>query len=151
MRRHSRIVLVAVSGVALLALASCAPELYSSGGTSTYFGFTLGVESAPPPPRLLFRDTPRYEDVEDSDVRVVDSPDPDCDLFAFQGWYYLYAGGYWYRSDRYDGPYAVVEVRRVPRAVLTVPDERWHHRPQWDHVDRGRHRGRAERDDDDRH
>lgn len=129
--------------VTMLAV-SCAPVLYADSGASTYFGFTIGVESAPPPPRLHFRERPRYERVERSSVRVVVSPDPGCDLFAYGGGYYLFTDGYWYRSSRYDGPYRVVEVHRVPRAVLTVPEQHWHHRPHWAQEDEDGHgRGRG--------
>jgi hypothetical protein len=134
----------ALAIVVAIALASCAATIDSTGRTRTYFGFTLGIESAPPPPPLVFSGDPRYDDIEDSEVRVVECPDPGSDLFVYGGAYYLYSAGFWYRSDRYDGPYAVLEVRRVPRPVLIVPERHWHHRPRWDSEDR---HDRGDRDD----
>lgn len=142
------IVVAALSLLVAHATASCAPMLYTGGGTQTYLGFTIGVSSAPPPPRLVFRGRPRYHVVERSRVRVVESPDPRCDVFRYGGTYYLYTSGYWYRSHRHDGPFAVIEVRRVPRAVLTVPEHHWRHRPRYTRDDRDdgddrRRRGRG--------
>jgi hypothetical protein len=37
--------------------------------------------------------------------------------------------GYWYRARRYQGPYIAVDVRRVPYAVVSVPERNWHHHP----------------------
>ena len=138
MRRYKRLAIALVASVTTVALASCAATLDSRGNTRTYFGFTLGIESAPAPPELVFRGEPRYEEVE-GDVAVVECPDPGSDLFVYGGIYYLYSAGYWYRCNRYDGTYAVVEVRRVPRPVLMVPEGHWRHRPHWD---RGEYEGR---------
>jgi len=133
-----KLAIALLASVTTFSLASCAATLDSSGNTRTYFGFTLGIESAPPPPQLVFVSGPRYEAVE-GDVRVVDCPDPGSDLFVYGSTYYLYSAGFWYRSSRYDGPYAVVEVHRVPQPVLLVPEGHWRHRPHWD---RGEHEGR---------
>jgi hypothetical protein len=148
MRSTSGISIAAASLVVILALSSCAATEYSNGGSRTYFGFTLGIQSAPPPPRILFEATPRYVSIEDSDVEAVEVPDPNCDMFRYGGTFYVFSGGYWYRSDDYRGPYRLVEVRRVPRPVLMVPEGHWRHRPHWD---RGRHRGWGHQGDDDRH
>lgn len=144
MRSTSRII-AAVSLIAIPVLASCAATDYSSSGR-TYFGFTIGVESAPPPPRLLFQSEPRYDNVEDSPVRVIEAPDPNCDMFEYQGWFYVYYSGYWYRGDNYGGPYRAIDVHRVPRPVLVVPEGHWHHRPHWDRDDRGRGHEDGDRD-----
>lgn len=37
--------------------------------------------------------------------------------------------GYWYVSADYHGPFTIVSARVVPRKVLTLPDNRWRHRP----------------------
>jgi len=135
--------------VTLLLLAStaagCAPVLYSDSPARTYRGFTIGVSNAPPPPRYVIRARPRFLFVVASGVRVVQPPEPDCDLFYFGGSYYLYRSGYWYRSRSYGGDYRVIEVRRVPRPVLDVPPRHWRNHPgrghgRWKNADRGRGR-----------
>ena len=135
MRSTSRIIAAAML-VVIPSLVSCAATDYSSG--RTYFGFTIGLESAPPPPRLMYVSPPRYYSVEYSQVQLVDSPDPNYDVFRYGGTFYLYSStGYWYSSDRYDGPYRIIEVHTVPQEVLIVPEDHWRHRPYWDHRDRG--------------
>jgi hypothetical protein len=54
----------------------------------------------------------------------------DADLFRFGGTWYAYAGRHWYRADDVSGPYRVLDVRNVPRAVLFVPPMHWKHHPQ---------------------
>lgn len=130
MRHASAVGFLAATLSLVLSAASCAPAYYADGSTRTYLGFTVGVSSnAPPPPRLYFRDEPRVQVVVSSGVRVVEAPDPDCDLFVTGGVYYLYRSGYWYRSRQYDGDYQVIEVTRVPRAVLEVPPRYWRNHP----------------------
>lgn len=143
MSRHTAVA-AALSLVLALSATGCAP-MYSAGGPSrTYMGFAITVGDAPPPPRLYFADEPRFVFV--GGVRIVDAPDPDCDLFYYGGAYWLYRSGYWYRSRAYDGSYVAVEVRRVPRAVLEVPPKHWRHHPgrgrALGHEKRGHPRGR---------
>lgn len=125
--------LVAAASLAMiLTVSACAPGLYtySSAGTDTYMGFVVGVNNAPPPPRVYVRSEPRYVVTVSSGVRVVESPEPDCDMFFYGGYYYLYSSsGYWYRCRDYGGNYSLVEVRRVPRYVLQVPEAHWRHHP----------------------
>ncbi len=149
MRPTSGIIIAVASLGAILALSSCAATEYSSGGTRTYLGFSLDIQSAPPPPRIVFQSEPRYEVVEYSDVQVVEAPDPNCDMFRYGDTFYLFYGGYWYRGDSYRGPYRLVEVRHVPRPVLMVPEGHWRHRPHWDRGNHGDHdRGRGNGDED---
>lgn len=147
MRPIRSIAAAAATILCVLFATSCATGSYASGGTRTYLGFSIGIQSAPPPPRIVYDRAPRYVAVEESDVEVVEAPNPDCDMFQYQDSFYLYSDGFWYRSSSYNGPFRVIEVRRVPRAVLIVPENHWHHRPHWDrgdrddHKDRGKHRG----------
>ena len=149
MRRIRSIAAAAATLLCILSATSFATDAYASSRTRTYLGFTIGIRSAPPPPRIVYERAPRYVPVEESDVEVVEAPDPDCDMFQYQDSFYLYSGGFWYRGSSYDGPFRVIEVRRVPRAVLVVPEDHWRHRPHWDRGDRddqgdrGRHRGRG--------
>jgi hypothetical protein len=123
-----------------LSAISCAPAYSSDGTAHTYLGFSIGITNAPPPPRLVFYGPPHVQRVEYTDVQIVSAPDPGCDLFQYQGAYWMYSGGYWYTSYRYGGPYRVVEVRTVPHAVLVVPTEHWRHPPPGHaHYDQGWH------------
>jgi len=112
-----------------LLLVGCAPAAITS------FGFAVDITNAPPPPRIVFESQPRLVAVSSS-VYVVE--ESDYDMFQCGGYWYLESDGYWYRAASYNGPYAVVEVRSVPRAVLETPQERWKHPPHGRHWDRGR-------------
>lgn len=94
---------------------------------TTYLGFTTGVDAAPPPPPPVEAE-PAVEPVSGG-VYVVTDPGVPYDMFRVGTSWYVYSGGYWYHSPTYRGPYAVVDVRRVPREVVTVPSGRWKHHP----------------------
>lgn len=146
MKRPSAVRIAVASLLLVLSAAACAPVYQSSTPSRTYMGFYVGVQNAPPPPRLYFRSEPRLTVVVASGVRVIDAPEPDCDMFLYGGTYYLYASGYWYRSSRYDGSFRAIEPHRVPRAVLNVPARHWRNHPgnngrgRWRNDDRGRWR-----------
>jgi len=123
---------------------SCAP--YETVGPGTYFGFTVGVANVPPPPSVVFVNPPAYVWVPGTSVAVVENS--PYDLFQYGSTYYMTSGGYWYRAPRYGGPYAAVDVRTVPRAILTVPGEHWKHPPYAGRSDRD---GRDRDDDRDHH
>jgi hypothetical protein len=108
----------------LLMVLSCSPY---DMGSSTYVGFSIGISNAPPAPRVVFVDQPDVVIVPGSSVYVVQNP--DYDVFRYGGYFYLSSGGYWYRSRSYDQPFAVCDVRTVPRPVLTVPARHWKHHP----------------------
>ena len=108
----------------LLLSLSCSP--YDTG-SSTYVGFSIGVSSAPPPPRVVFVERPSVMIVPGTSVYVVQNT--DYDVFQYGGYFWLSSGGYWYRSRSYSEPFVVCDVRRVPRTVLTVPAPHWKHHP----------------------
>jgi hypothetical protein len=113
-----------MAALAILSL-SCAPVI--AGETRTYFGFSVGISNAPPPPRLAFVREPEVIVVPGTSVYVLqDSP---YDAFRLGGYWYVCDDGYWYRATRYSGPFVSVDVRRVPRTVLTVPARHWKHHP----------------------
>lgn len=111
----------------------CAPAAY---GTRTRFGFAVDITNAPPPPAIVFVREPRLEPISGSSVYIVE--DSDYDIFRFGAYWYVANEGYWYRASSYNGPYAVCEVRSVPRAVLETPPGRWKHPPHGRRWDRGR-------------
>jgi hypothetical protein len=115
-------------GLAVAALlGACTP--YSGMDGRSYFGFAIGVSNAPPPPRVALLERERYREIPGSQVVVVSDPGADCDVFEYGSTYYMYYGGFWYRSYTSDGAFVTIDVRRVPEPVLRVPPERWRHHP----------------------
>jgi hypothetical protein len=53
--------------------------------------------------------------------RVYFSPDPQVDIFFYGGYWWSPRGDRWYRARAHNGPWAVIERRRVPREVIVVP------------------------------
>jgi hypothetical protein len=108
----------------MLALA-CVEAPGADAGT--YYGFTIGVSNAPPPPRIVLAERPDLVAVPGSLVYSVRNV--DYDVWRYNGAYYAYNDGYWYRSSKTSGPYVVVDVRRVPETILRVPAQSWKHHP----------------------
>ena len=50
-------------------------------------------------------------------------PDPHIDVFFYGGYWWSPRGERWYRAKAYNGPWGVVEQRKVPRAVIYVPQD----------------------------
>ena len=98
-----------------------------TAGAALYYGFTVGVDNAPPPPRIVLNTRPDLIAVPGSLVYTVRNVDQD--VFRYNGTYYVYNDGYWYRSSKTSGPYVVVDVRRVPESILRVPAQTWKHHP----------------------
>jgi hypothetical protein len=145
--------------MALALLVGAAAPVHAD--TRTYFGFTIGLGNAPPPPRVVYVQHPHTVFVPEEQVYVVDDPGPDCDVFSYGPYWYMSSGDFWYRSRSYRGPFVSVDVRTVPRPIFAVPAERWHHYPRslerW-HGDHDNGRGHAwgrykehDRGDDDDH
>ena len=93
----------------------------------TYVGFSTGVATAPPP-EVPVAAEPAVVPAGEG-VYVVTDPAVPYDMFRYGATWYLYSGGYWYRAPSYGGPYAAVDVRYVPREVVTVPPGHWKHHP----------------------
>jgi hypothetical protein len=96
-------------------------------GTTTNFGFAVGVADAPPPPPVVVAE-PAVVPVAGG-VYVVSEPSVRYDLFRYGATWYAYSGGYWYQAPSYSGPFVAVDVRYVPRPVLTVPPRHWRNHP----------------------
>jgi hypothetical protein len=99
--------------------ASC-----GTAATGTYHGYSVDVTGAPAAPTLVHVE-PQLDLVPGTTVSTV--ANVDYDVFRYDNRWYLANSGYWYSSDRFDGPYVVVSARRVPRAVLTIPSSHWKH------------------------
>ena len=113
--------------MAALALVLAVP---AHAAVQTYYGFQIGVTNAPPPTRLVVRERPRISRVEATDVYVVNEDDCDADVFRFGMSWYWFNDGYWYRATRLDGPFRAMDVRYVPRPVLSVRPTHWKHHPR---------------------
>jgi hypothetical protein len=113
-----------VSALSLAVLCvSCAPT------GPTYFGFEVGVTDAPPPPHFAFHARPRLVVVPGMSVYVVEDAPSEYDMFYYGSHWYVCYEGYWYRSRHYDAGYRLVDVRSVPRRVVSVPAKHWRHHP----------------------
>ncbi len=113
----------------LLVLAGLA--LATPARASMYFGFQVGVTNAPPAPVVHFLPEPRCVRATDAMVFVVqdDRVRYDGDLFRYGQYWFAYDHGYWYRARSHRGPFDVLDVRHVPRAILGVPRGFWKHHP----------------------
>jgi hypothetical protein len=114
--------------ITMLALLLVGSATAAGAATRTYHGFNVGISNAPPPPRIYdtYRSTDLYL-VPGTQVYVANTSDHD--MFRYGRYWYLMRDGYWYRARRYQGPYVAVDVRRVPYAVISVPQRHWRHHP----------------------
>ena len=110
-------------GLAFAAIVIVAP---AHADTRLYVGFQTDSRHAPPPPRIVLDVEPRVEVVHE--VEVVTDPRCEDDTFRWHGQWYLSRGGYWYHTRAWGSPWLALDVHRVPRAILTLPRERWKHR-----------------------
>ncbi len=93
----------------------------------TYWGFSIGVSNAPPPPRVVVSGAPQLVAVEGTSVQVVGNS--GYDTFAYRSSFYCFSGGFWYRATSHTGPFVVVDVRSVPEPILVVPAQHWKRHP----------------------
>mgnify|MGYP001224162879 CR=1 FL=1 len=98
--------------------------------TQTWFGFQVGVSGGSPPPAPMFRSEPRVIVVNDG--QGVDDEQGSDDVFRTVNTWWRLRGGYWYRSSSWRGPWASVDLRRVPDRVLVLPARTWKHHPRQD-------------------
>ncbi len=102
---------------------------WASGRTS--LGLTVSIGNAPPPPVIVIREQPHCVVVPGSTVYVVEEDQDEIpyDMFRYGVFWYVYNNDYWYRARGYRGPFVAVDVRYVPRAIITVPARHWKHHP----------------------
>ena len=117
--------------LATLAFLLVGAELPATPGAALYYGFTIGITNAPPAPVVHAEAEPRLVRCTDAMVYVVRDDDFDCngDTFRYGQYWFVYSGNFWYRARSYRGPFVVIDVRKVPRAVLGVPRKMWKHHP----------------------
>jgi len=70
----------------------------------------IGIDLPAPPALAAVPGTP-----------VMYAPAVNANYFFYGEQYYAFAGGAWYVSPAYGGPWAVVAPEFVPRPILTVP------------------------------
>lgn len=74
---------------------------------------------APLPPRLFIPAPPPVVVIPGTYAYRV--PDIDADLIFYRDQWYRPHAGRWYVSDGYNGPWAHIEVGRVPRPLIGLP------------------------------
>lgn len=116
---------IMVASICILAAAGTV-----SAETQVYYGFQIGITNAPPPPKIVYEEAPDVVVLPETKVYVVDRGDNECDFFRYGKYWYVTAGGFWFRAGSYDGTFKVVDVRTVPTAILSVPAKHWKHHPK---------------------
>ena len=124
----------------MLVIAALGALVATPAQAETYFGFHIGINNAPPPPRMHFRSEPRVIFVPETRVYVV--RDYHGDMFRYGRYWYVSHDGYWYRARSHQGPFRVVDSRRVPRPIFAVPAHHWKDRHWARDRDRDRYRDR---------
>lgn len=103
---------------------------YDNGRNSNDRNWRYDVARAPAPPQMYFRRTPRWGRVPGTQVMIVrDRNRPDYDMFRLGSKFYLEVDGYWYRSNRWNGPYAAIDQRSIPNEFSNVPRQYWRSYP----------------------
>lgn len=110
----------------LAALAGCLAASTALAETSVSVNIGIG---APPPPVVVVRQEPRVVLVPGSTVYVVEDSRWDYDCFRYGVYWYAYRDGFWYRARAWRGPFVAVRAVAVPRAIISVPPQRWKHHP----------------------
>jgi hypothetical protein len=109
--------------IAAFAASGCAPLGMSA---------SMQVRSAPPPPAFAFHSEPRFSYLSELRISVIADESFGYDMFRSGGSFYIYSGGYWYRSQAARGPFVAIDARRVPRRIFDVGDNqyRWRSHPE---------------------
>jgi hypothetical protein len=110
-------------------------------------GVQVNINVGPPP--VVVAEPPEVVLIPGSQVYFV--PEPDIDIFFYNGFWWSPRGDRWYRARAYNGPWVIEERRLVPAPVIRVPRnyrviyERAHHIPYGQWKKEWEHRGRGER------
>jgi hypothetical protein len=113
----------------MASIMSLAIAVPMQAGAETSIEVRLRAGTAPPPPQVVYRETPGTRIVPNTSVYVVIGDRHDYDYFRYGVYWYIYRGDHWYRARRYTGPFTVVEAKYVPRAIINVPPRYWRHHP----------------------
>lgn len=101
-----------------LGLAIIFVLLLALGGTQgARADVRVNINLGPPP--IVVAEPPEVVLIPGSQVYFV--PEPEIDIFFYNGYYWSPRGPRWYRARVYNGPWVVVEPRYVPAPVFRVP------------------------------
>jgi hypothetical protein len=82
----------------------------------------LGIQIGNPPPLVVVPGMPVYT-----------APSLPYNYFVYHKQYFLFHEGFWLRAGHHNGPWTVISVERLPRAIRAVPVDYYRHRPDhWD-------------------
>ena len=117
-----------IVSVFIVCAALCAPGMARS---REYYGFNVGTANAPHAPQIRVVGEPHALLANDAMVYVIDDPAVrfEGDMFRYGQYWFAYTRGFWYRARSSRGPYAVIDVLKVPRAIIGVPRKLWKHHP----------------------
>ncbi|MBP2678525.1 MAG: hypothetical protein H6Q82_1590 [Deltaproteobacteria bacterium] len=101
----------------LLAGAAFAAAMGSSGPARAEV--SVNINLGPPP--IVVSAPPAVVMIPGSQVHFV--PDPTIDVFFYGGYWWSPRGQQWYRARAYNGPWGMIEYRRVPPAILYMPQD----------------------------
>jgi len=109
MKRKSLLVIISMA----LALSGCHVIAVSSPGHRPVVVVPAG------PPAIVVTERPRLVFVSEHGIYF--APDLEVDLYFDHGlWFYFYDNA-WYKSSDYQGPWTVVEVKRLPPGLRKIP------------------------------
>src|SRR4029453_6991821 len=117
MRKLSAIALVGILGSSIPMLADTA-----AAGVDVHIAI-------PAPPSFVIEAPPRLVVVPDT-PSVYYAPDLPYNYFRYGGQYYTYHDDAWFLPPSYGGPWAYVELGRVPRPIRVVPTRYYRVRPR---------------------
>lgn len=109
----------AVLALALgISLISYMPEAKAEVNVNIGIGIPL--------PRIVIEEPPDVVVIPGTYVYF--APDVEIDILFYRGWWYRPHRSKWYRCRDYNGPWVLIPVDRIPRAVLHLPPD-WRHKP----------------------
>jgi hypothetical protein len=108
------------TGVAALAAAGIiAVSAASVAASDVKITIGLGIPSVPPP--IVITTPPQLVVVPGTSVYY--APEMPANLFFYKGRYYTAVNNVWSMAPAYNGPWAVIQIGRVPPPILSVPVE----------------------------
>lgn len=108
MRRQGGAIAAVLLGAALFAALGAVPATA---------GVNVNVNIGPP--AVVVAEPPEMVVIPQSMVYF--APGVSVELFFYEGYWWTPKEGRWFRSRAYNGPWAIVGPRYVPRAIVAVP------------------------------
>ena len=122
--------------------------MFALGGTKEALAEVhVNINIGPPP--IVVAEPPEVVFIPGSQVYFV--PQPEIDVFFYNGYWWSPRGNRWYRARAYNGPWGVVNKRNVPAPVYRVPKnyrnlyEKEQHIPYGQWKKQGKHQGKEQR------